>query len=133
MGLGSTAKKLQKLADIADDLYTKVSELKTQLQSLQGTVDETNEGVADIERELTEQRALLEAIADEQGIDIERVLTEAVIEDAEAAADEAGDGSRPDDAATDGDGAANDGEDTPKDSDGAATDGDDTATADTDA
>lgn len=86
MGLGSTAKKLQKVADIADDLYTKVTELKTQLQSLQGTVDETNAGVADIERELTEQRALLEAIADEQGIDTERVLTEAVIEDAEAAA-----------------------------------------------
>jgi TolA-binding protein len=96
MGLGSTAKKLQKLADIADELYTKVSELKTQLQSMQGTVDETNEGVADIERELTEQRALLEAIADQQGIDTDRVLTEAVIEDAEAAAEGAGDGSDPD-------------------------------------
>jgi DNA anti-recombination protein RmuC len=92
MGLGSTAKKLQKVADIADDLYTKVTELKTQLQSLQGTVDETNDGVADIERELIEQRALLAAIAEQQGIDTEQVLTEAVIEDAEAATDDDGGG-----------------------------------------
>ena len=75
MGLGSTAKKLQKVADIADDLYTKVTELKTQLQSLQGTVDETNDGVADIERELIEQRALLAAIAEREQGDNDREVS----------------------------------------------------------
>ena len=74
MGFGSTAKKLQKVADLADDLYTKVSELKTQLQALQGTVEETNDRVDSLDRELAEQRALVEAIADEQGIDVDAVL-----------------------------------------------------------
>jgi len=83
MGFGSTAKKIQKLADIADELYTKVTELKTQLQSLQGTVGTTNERVADVDRELARQRVLLEALAEEQGIDTDAVLTEAAIEDAE--------------------------------------------------
>jgi len=84
MGFGSTAKTLQKVVDIADELYTKLSEVKTQLQALRGSVEETNERVDDIDRRLAEQQALLEAIADEQGIDVDAILTEAVIEDAEA-------------------------------------------------
>ncbi|MBX0294594.1 DUF5798 family protein [Haloarcula nitratireducens] len=83
MGFGSTAKKLQKVADIADDLYTKVNELKAQLQDLRGTVEATNSCVDEIDGRLDEQRALLEAIADEQGVDTEAVLTDALIEDAE--------------------------------------------------
>jgi len=87
MGFGSTAKTLQKVVDIADELYTKLSEVKTQLQALRGTVEETNARVDDIDRRLAEQRALLEALAEEQGIDSDTVLTEAVIEDAEESAD----------------------------------------------
>ncbi len=60
MGLGSTAKKIQKVADIAEDLYKKVNELKTQLEDLRSTVDETNTRVDGMERELAEQRALIE-------------------------------------------------------------------------
>jgi len=85
MGFGSTAKKLKKVADVADDLYTKVTELKTQLQSLQGTVETTNDRVTDIERELAEQRALLEALADQQDIDADSVLGDAA--DADDATD----------------------------------------------
>jgi len=80
MGFGSTAKKLQKVADIADDLYTKVNELKTQLQAMRETVDETNERVDALDGRLDEQRALLEAIAEKQGVD-----TEAVVENVRAA------------------------------------------------
>lgn len=80
MGFGSTAKKLQKVADIADDLYTKVNELKSQLQALRETVEETNDRVDDLDGRMDEQRALLEAIAEEQGID-----TEVVVENARAA------------------------------------------------
>ena len=84
MGLGSTAKKLQKVADIAEDLYAKVTELKTQLQSLQETVEATNDRVDDIDRELADQRALLSALADEQGIDTEAVLDEVSHDDTDA-------------------------------------------------
>lgn len=92
MGLGSTAKKLQKVADIADELYTKVNEQKQQLQALRDTVEETNDHVSDIDRELAQQRALLEALADQQGLDADAILTEAVIEDAEATAGASGAG-----------------------------------------
>jgi uncharacterized coiled-coil DUF342 family protein len=84
MGLGSTAKKIQKVADVADELYSKVNELKSQLQELRGTVEETNDRVEDLDRELAEQRAILTALADQQGIDVDAVRTEALIDDAEA-------------------------------------------------
>ena len=91
MGLGSTTKKLQKVADMADDLYTKLNEQREQLQELRSTVEETSDRVKDIDRAQTEQRALLEAIAEEQGLDTDAILTEAVIEDAEATDDAATD------------------------------------------
>lgn len=81
MGLGSTAKKLQTVVDMADKLYTKLSELKTQLQETQDTVEGTNERVDAIDRELAEQRALLDAIADEQGIDTDAVLDDVAATD----------------------------------------------------
>ncbi|RLM88769.1 DUF5798 family protein [Haloarcula sp. Atlit-7R] len=76
MGLGSTAKKIQKVADIAEDLYKKVNELKTQLEDLRSTVDETNTRVDGMEQELAEQRALIEALAEERGVDTETVVAE---------------------------------------------------------
>lgn len=84
MGFGSTAKKLQKVVDMADDLYAKLNEQKEQLKELRNTVEETSDRVEAVDREQAKQRALLEAIAEEQGLDTEEVLTEAVIEDAEA-------------------------------------------------
>jgi len=114
MGLGSTTKKLQKVADMADDLYTKLNEQKEQLRELRSTVEETSDRVGAIDREQTEQRALLEAIAEEQGLDTDAILTEAVIEDAEATAE----GDRTDDP-TAGDGAAteSEGQSTPETTD----------------
>ncbi|WP_324662897.1 DUF5798 family protein [Haloarcula sediminis] len=88
MGFGSTAKKLQKVVDMADDLYAKLNEQKEQLQELRNTVEETSDRVRDIDHEQAQQRALLEAIAEEQGLDTDAVLTDAVIEDAEATADD---------------------------------------------
>jgi len=87
MGFGSTAKKLQKVADIADDLYTKLNEQREQLQELRSTVESTSDRVDAIDREQAEQRALLEALAEEQGLDTDAVLAETVIDDAEATAD----------------------------------------------
>lgn len=86
MGLGSTAKKIQKLADIAEDSYKRMNELKEQLADLRTTVEDTGDRVRDLERELDDQRALLEAVAEQQGVDPDSVLTDAVIEDAEGAA-----------------------------------------------
>ncbi|MBX0324663.1 hypothetical protein EGH21_16670 [Halomicroarcula sp. F13] len=81
MGLGSTAKKIQKVADVADKLYTKVNELKTQVQELNDTVEDTNGRVDDVERQLAEQRALLEALAEERDVDVDAVLADAEASD----------------------------------------------------
>lgn len=74
--LGNAGKKLQRMVDLAEELYERMNQLREQLRDLQGTVEETNERVAAIETEQTAQRALLEAIADERDIDVDAVLDE---------------------------------------------------------
>lgn len=73
MGFGSTAKKVQKLADTAEKLYSKLNELREQVVEMRDTLDSTNERVEELERQSAEQRALLEALAEERGIDPESV------------------------------------------------------------
>ncbi|MDL0121299.1 MULTISPECIES: DUF5798 family protein [Halobacterium] len=73
MGFGSTAKKLQKVTDLADNLYERFEQLRQQVSDLTGTVEETNDRVAALETELTEQRAIIDAIAAEHDIDVEAV------------------------------------------------------------
>lgn len=89
MGLGGTAKKLQKVASLAEDSYQKMNELREQLAQLRNEVQSTSEQVDGIERDLAEQRALLEALAEHQDLDVESIVADVNIED--VAADE-GDG-----------------------------------------
>lgn len=93
MGLGGTAKKLQKVMDAAEQLYSKMNEIIGELKDLQGEVENTSEQVDRIERDLAQQRAVLEAIADQQGIDVAQVIDDADLphegEDADSTGDEA--------------------------------------------
>lgn len=86
VGLGDTKKKIQKMIDAAEDLYAKMNELRAQIEELRETVDTTSQQVDSIEHDVEEQRVLLEALADEQGLDVDEVLADAAIE--EAAIDE---------------------------------------------
>lgn len=91
MGFGSTAKKLQSVVDMADDLYAKLGELREQLAAIRETIDTTNDRVGEIETELEEQRAILEALAEANDVEIPDVETadDATEEDeSEAASDE---------------------------------------------
>lgn len=74
MGLGGTAKKLQKVMDAAEQLYSKMNEVITELKEVQSEVETTSEQVDRIERDLAEQRALLEAVAEQQGVDVGAVV-----------------------------------------------------------
>lgn len=76
MGFGSTAKKIQTVADTAEQLYAKVNEVRQQVEEMRETVTTTEERVERLEGELAEQRALVAALAEEQGIDPESVVTE---------------------------------------------------------
>lgn len=97
MGLGSTAKNVQKLADLAEKLYKQVNEVLKRVASLQEDVEEATDDVQAVRREQREQRAILEALADEQGVDVGAVLDDADLEPPEPAegdeesADEGGD------------------------------------------
>lgn len=87
MGLGSTAKKVQQMVDIAEELYAKLNEMRAQLNDLRGTVEETGSRVETLEAELRQQRALVEAIAAEHDIDVESLRAEAAGVDGEEDAD----------------------------------------------
>lgn len=105
MGLGNTAKKIQQLGDLAEKLYRMVNEVLERTDDLQERVQQSTEDVKAVRREQRRQRALLEALAAERGVDVEAVLAEADLElqGAEgetAGADEATDGAGTDDPAT---------------------------------
>lgn len=74
--IGSATKKIQKLSTLAEKLYEKVNELQNRVEETTQTVNETSDRVAKLDAELAEQRALLEAVADEQGIDVEQFRDE---------------------------------------------------------
>ena len=86
MGFGDTAKKIQTLADRAESTYQKINELRDEVEQTQTTVLDTSERVQKLENEMAEQRAVLDAVAREVGVDLESVSTEAHITDAEASA-----------------------------------------------
>ena len=91
MGLGSTAKKLQGLSDRAEAMYNQVQELQKRIFHLEEEVDDTHDTVKRLDHQVTEQRALLVAIADELDVDGEEVLAKAAIDEAEGEALEDGD------------------------------------------
>jgi len=83
MGLGGATRKLQKVADMGEELYSRISELREQILEMRETVTETNRRVAALENKLDGQAAILEAIAEKEGIDVDELLTEVAIEEAE--------------------------------------------------
>ncbi|THE66016.1 hypothetical protein D8Y22_03575 [Salinadaptatus halalkaliphilus] len=89
MGLGSTAKKIQGLSDRAEAMYKQVQQLQQRIIGLEEEMDDTHDTVKRLDHQIAEQRELLLAIADEQGIDGEQILADAAIDEAEQA-DESG-------------------------------------------
>ena len=112
MGIGGTAKKLQKVAEMAEDVYKKLNELRVQIVEVRETVDETKQRVDRLEAENAEQRAILEALAEEQGIDIDAAIANAHIAEAEESADGTAESDAPESDAADSseDDAGDDGE-----------------------
>jgi peptidoglycan hydrolase CwlO-like protein len=84
---------------MAEDVYGRLNQLRDQVKETQRTVVETRDRVDDVERELAEQRAIVEALAEQRGVDVDAVAADVHVADAEAAA--AGDGSEAGDAADD--------------------------------
>ena len=103
MGFGDTAKRIQTLADKAERTYQKISELRDEVEETQDTVTDTAERVRGLENEMAEQRAVLDAVAEEVGVDLDSVSTEAHITEAEDAVGEDEKGAENDDGTPDSD------------------------------
>lgn len=91
MGLGGATKKLQKVADMGDELYSKINELREQILEMRETVQDTNERVNALENKVDQQGAILEALAEQEGLNVDELLTQVAIEEAEPAVTEAED------------------------------------------
>lgn len=76
MPFGDTAKKIQRVADIAEKLYERLNQVIEQVQDVRERVESTSDQIEAIDRELAEQRAIVEALAEEQGVDIEGLIAE---------------------------------------------------------
>jgi hypothetical protein len=88
MDIGGTKKRIQRLMKVAEQSYKKMNELLERIQLLQDDLETTSVQVDHIEYELAEQRALLESLAEQQGLDIEEVLANAELPEPPQEADE---------------------------------------------
>lgn len=73
MVLGGATQKIQTIIELAEDLYERVTELREQVIDTKETVEDSNDRIRSIERELDEQRAVIEAIAQDHGVDLTSV------------------------------------------------------------
>jgi uncharacterized protein YaaN involved in tellurite resistance len=87
MDITGTKNKIQRLSKIVEQSYKKINEMLERMQALQEDLETTSEQVDDMENDLARQRALLDAIAQQQGIDPEEVIAAADIPDEEAVPD----------------------------------------------
>jgi len=100
MGFGDTARKLQSVADTAEDVYRKLTELREQVVATRESVERVDRRTDRLEAELAEQRALLDAVASELDVDVAETTASAHIEKpARPDADGAVDGERRDESA----------------------------------
>ncbi len=81
MDIAGTKKKIQRATRVAEETYKKMNELLERIQKLQEDLETTSQQVDTIESELAEQRVLLEALAEGQGVDVETLVSEADLPD----------------------------------------------------
>lgn len=71
--IGSAGKKIQTIVELAEELYERTNEIRRKLQETSETVETTADRVERLEVEVAEQRAIVEAIATDHGVDVEAV------------------------------------------------------------
>lgn len=74
MNIAGTKKKLQRMAKVAEETYKKINQLIQEIEELQEDFAVTSKQVDHMEVELAEQRALIEALAETQDLDVEQIL-----------------------------------------------------------
>lgn len=90
--IAGTKKKLQRMIKVAEESYKKINEVIEEIEQLQKDLETTSQQVDHIEIELAEQRALIEALAENEDLDVEAILEdveypERILEDEDESAD----------------------------------------------
>jgi uncharacterized coiled-coil DUF342 family protein len=74
MDITGTKNKIQRAIKVAEETYKKINEVIEKIEELQRDLKTTSNQVDHIEVELAEQRALIEALAEKQDLDVEAIL-----------------------------------------------------------
>lgn len=74
--LGNAGQKITRIVDLAEELYERVVELREQVSELRETTQDTHDRVAGLEHEVAAQRALLEALAEAEGLDVDELRSD---------------------------------------------------------
>jgi len=77
MDITGTKKRIQRLINVAEESYKRINNLRERMDKLQTDLESTSSQVDRIGYELAEQRVLLEALAEQEGLDVETLLEEA--------------------------------------------------------
>ena len=77
MDIAGTKKRIQRLIKVAEESYKRINNLRERMDKLQADLESTSSQVDHIGYELAEQRVLLEALAEREGVDVETLLEEA--------------------------------------------------------
>ena len=85
MDIAGTKKKIQRATKVAEESYKKMNEMLERMQGMEEDLQTTSDQVDYMEYELAEQRVLLKAIAEEQGLSVEEVLNDADLPDSPGA------------------------------------------------
>jgi len=86
--IGGAGKKIQTMVELAEELYERTNEMRGKLQETSETVEATAGRVERLEVEVAEQRAILEAVAEGQGVDVEAVVESVSVEAQESGGDD---------------------------------------------
>jgi len=76
MNISQAVKRIQQLADLVEKLIQQSNELRERVIGVEETVDDTNGRLEVLERAVERQSALLEALAEQEGIDVEAVAAD---------------------------------------------------------
>jgi DNA anti-recombination protein RmuC len=77
MDIAGTKQRVQRMIKVAEASYQKITELLERMEKLQNDLETTSHQVDHIEHDLAQQQVLLEALAEQQGLDPEQLLEEA--------------------------------------------------------
>lgn len=81
MNLSNAVERIKKLGDVVEKLVEQSNEMRERVINVEENVDETKERVATLEARVERQGALVEALAREEGIDVEDVYDDAGLGD----------------------------------------------------